>query len=88
VYFHCKLLNLQNRGGRRDFGMAGEILVCHTIKMYGRKDRFQVNVVCSNERIKIMSDVHIHATNVPILKELLQEMCLELTGNNVNVKLK
>jgi len=32
--------------------------------------------------------VHIHATTAPILRELLQEMCQQWTGNNVNVKLK
>lgn len=68
--------------------VAGEILVCHTLKMYERKDTFQVNVACSIQRIRHWVMVHIHATTAPILRELLQEMCQQWTGNNVNVKLK
>lgn len=67
--------------------VAGEILVCHTLKMYGRKDTFQVNVAHSMERIKILSNGSFTCNYCPNL-ELLQEMCQQWTGNNVNVILK
>lgn len=73
VYFHCKLLHLQIRGGRRDFGMS------HILKMHERKDTFQVNVACSIDRIKTLSNgsytcnycpnlERISAVNVPAME--------------------
>lgn len=51
--------------------VAGEILVCHTLQMYGRKDTFQVNVSHSIERIKILSDGSYTCNYCPNLDRII-----------------
>jgi len=43
----------------------------HTLKMHGRKDTFQVNVACSIDRIKILSNGSYTCNYCPNLERII-----------------